>query len=548
MVPWHSFYWLAGGVAVVALVALTIRPAGGRVNAFAYAVALGLVLLTLRWPGLVVDRAFNPDEDQFLAGAITLRADPLFWRSVDGQSAGPLVYYVLLPLGWCGGYTYCGARCVGLLMIFGSLWFGYVGLRAVWGDSPARWGILPAVAFFAFSTHTEFVHYSSEHAPMLLLAAGLAGLLVTLARAEAAPVSRGPWIGAGVALGAVPFAKLQAVPIAAALWLAAVVWAVRRPAPARGSAGRTVAELACGTLLVPGLFALLLAFGGLGREFGMSYLGHNLTYSAQGWRGAGVAGVVSYLTSSRLFAAFLLGALGVAAAMTLRGGLRRPLDRWALALILLTGLAALPVSVTSRHYLHYQLFLVMPGALLAGAAFAAREHAATSADPAGRGRALRVAALLLGTIGPLVAGRAVVGNPFLRGDFSQAPATGSGAAVQAIREHTRPGDRLAVWGWWAEPYVRTGLPQATSESNTWNQIVPSPARDYYRQRYLAQLQRNRPRCFLDAVGPRSPATEFRVRAAFGHETFPGLRDWIARNYELIGEFDGARLYVRRAND
>ena len=54
-------------------------------------------LLAFRWPTLWIPHQQNPDESQLIAGAIALRHDPVFRRSVDGGTAGPLDFYPLLP-------------------------------------------------------------------------------------------------------------------------------------------------------------------------------------------------------------------------------------------------------------------------------------------------------------------------------------------------------------------------------------------------------------------------------------------------------------------
>ena len=53
-----------------------------------------LFLLAWRWPFLLQASEYNPDESQLLAGALTLTRDPVFWRSVDGTTSGPLNFYL----------------------------------------------------------------------------------------------------------------------------------------------------------------------------------------------------------------------------------------------------------------------------------------------------------------------------------------------------------------------------------------------------------------------------------------------------------------------
>ena len=74
------------------------RPAGNGLTAALDFLVLFCFLLAWRWPFLLSAEEYNPDESQFIAGAITLAQDPVFFRSVDGTTSGPLNFYALLPI------------------------------------------------------------------------------------------------------------------------------------------------------------------------------------------------------------------------------------------------------------------------------------------------------------------------------------------------------------------------------------------------------------------------------------------------------------------
>ena len=96
-------------------------------------------LLAFRWPLLWAPHQQNPDESQLIAGAITLRHDPVFWRSVDGVTAGPLDYYPLLPAAWGDGVaSYAIARLIGLATVFGTIVFAGETLALLFGLTVAR--------------------------------------------------------------------------------------------------------------------------------------------------------------------------------------------------------------------------------------------------------------------------------------------------------------------------------------------------------------------------------------------------------------------------
>jgi len=117
------------------------------------------------------------------------------------------------------------------------------------------------------------------------------------------------------------------------------------------------------------------------------------------------------------------------------------------------------------------------------------------------------------------------------------------AMDQAILRERPPGGRLAIWGWGPEFAAETRTPLGTRDSICQFMIRSSPLQDYYRQRYLRDLQVNRPELFLEATGPGNFI--YSNRKAFGIETFPELAKLVADQYRLSQEIDGMRLFVRR---
>ena len=91
--------------------------------------------------------------------------------------------------------------------------------------------------------------------------------------------------------------------------------------------------------------------------------------------------------------------------------------------------------------------------------------------------------------------------------------------------------------------MQSGLPQATREAVSERQIRESAQRDtYYRPRYLADLERNQPAFFVDAVGPG--AFGFADRQTEAHESFAELRDYVQAHYRLLLDLHRDRIYVR----
>ncbi|MES1194477.1 MAG: hypothetical protein ABUL65_01195, partial [Opitutus sp.] len=176
------------------------------------ALVLFLFVLGWRWPFLFAANDFNPDESQLIAGALTLTHDPVFWRSVDGGSSGPLNYYLLVPWHWVGlPLDYFTARLTCLLLTWGALFACLRSFAQNFGRIAAWLGILPAAAFFATVTHPELTNLSTEQLPVLLIAVAF-GLL-----AARTPTDRWRLWTACFAAGALPWTKLQSAPIGLAL-------------------------------------------------------------------------------------------------------------------------------------------------------------------------------------------------------------------------------------------------------------------------------------------------------------------------------------------
>jgi len=119
-------------------------------------------------------------------------------------------------------------------------------------------------------------------------------------------------------------------------------------------------------------------------------------------------------------------------------------------------------------------------------------------------------------------------------------------------------DTLLVWGWMPEFYMSTGLTPATRETQNFNQIssprlnpevwaVSSPLRDYFRQRFVADLGVSQPDFIIDAVFPRSFI--FKDPELDSVKLFPEVAMLIENNFTKVSssqpEGRCPRLYVRR---
>ncbi len=538
-----QWYWLAAGGTLVLWLA-SAAPAGAPGGHWSRrwnppAVFGTLLLLTMfawRWPGIFYFRSINPDESQFLAGAITMAARGQFWW-IDPTTSGPLVVWPLtLPKLFGLPIDYGTGRLVALLLTWGTVMLTYLSLRHLHGDRKARLLVLPLAALMVCLLFWDFVPYCSELSPLFFCALAV-WLCLSAFQADGALTSRARLAGGGLVLGLLPYTKFQVLPLGAAVGFSALVWILQQPAADLRKIRRDFCILLAGTGTGFALPLLSLWQSGQLGNFYQSSVVHSLHYAqsrSMEWASSGY--VLHYLTDLAWgFSSFhygLLLLLGLGLWGWRQCAWRPVLLGWTL---LLAAYGA--VLAPGRLYPHYLLFLSLPLALLVGL------HWGPLLPPAGgarrKGLALGSLFFLLGV------GTQVIDRVSDRQALQKLAPTGKpwAAASGFINQTKRPGDALAVWGWRPELYVDTQLPQATREAHTDGQLQATPLRDYFRTRFLADLQVNQPAFFVDSVGPddyghRDPVAE-------GHESFPALAEHVRQEYRLVSNAAPIRVYVRR---
>ncbi len=534
---WHLI--LASGISIVALAWLLVRVRPGRADAgragdWTVAVAMLAVLAAWRWPFLLSPAEFNPDESQLAAGAITLLHDPVFWRSVDGTTSGPVNFYVLMPLlGLEALPPVFATRLTGLLIAWAALACTHAFLRRATNPVVALLGMLPAGMLLATTTDWDFIHYSSEHASLALL--GAAALCLQSAAASTTPVAGWRWTLAALLAGLLPWAKPQSAPFAALLAAVAVVQACRTTGLSWRS--RFVAVvLFAGVSLAPAAFfvGLAAATGQLGHLYA-SYVVNNLAYAAaQSGVASTLAGMWELSNETWFFPLFLKAVLSCAV-IGLLGASRpwrfRPALLWMPAAVVVAVFTVLAPSLPFHHYL---LYLVLPGAALAAVSL----HPAWENRPALR-PVLGAFVVLAGCVFPislrcsldLVRGKEPVRLPV------------ENRLAEVVHHFGEPGDTVAIWGWAPRILVVSRLPHGTRDGNAARQIQLSAQRDtYYIPRFIEDMRRNRPALFIDAVG--AGLFQFHNRPHQAHDTIGELAALVRENYRLMADLHGARLYVR----
>ncbi|HET7538125.1 MAG TPA: glycosyltransferase family 39 protein [Candidatus Didemnitutus sp.] len=547
-----AFAWSLFGLLIVAsagaLFATLLNERGRQwgqrlLPRWVFVTLLFLTFFAFRWPAFFFNEEMNPDESQIIAGAITLQHDPVFWRAVDGTTHGPLDDYPLLLVRLFGlPVNYCTARVVGALMIFAAVFLLYRTLARYFADPLARIGCLPALAYLAFTTNWDFIHYSSEHMPVFLLAIGCYCIAADLSAPDARRTRSWRWFVAGVALGASPLAKLQSAPIAAALLATGTVMDLLLAGVPMRDRLRRLGALVAGAALIPVLQFAVLLFAGEVSEAWNSYIVQNLFYAGNRHlnRDEFIQGFWHYVSLDPAFAVLTKSVIALLAVASL-GVLKFTRSAWRLLLLsaVFAGVAVFAVATPGRQYAHYLLLTVVPGTLLV-ATLGCAWWQLPSSRVANETRVLLLAAFLAAAIWPQVQTRLANPNPFL-GKLTTETRHPFDAVTDEILRYARPGEALGHWGWMCRYYVYTGMRQATREAHIAFLISEGPLRDHHRERYLSDLQRNLPPVFIDAVGPGNFGYQNRELA---HEVLPAVRKFVAEHYRLVADLENTRIYVR----
>lgn len=520
-------YLLAIGIVLILLLQANL-PSFSRIF-----IGLSLLLVAfMRLPILVFNQEINPDESQMIAHAITLKHFPLYWQSVDGTTIGPLDNYALIFPSFFGfPFDYTSARIIGLLFVLGSLWFFYQSLIHFFDKTTAQLSLLPVVFFVAFTQEADFVHYSSEQLPVLLLNIGLWVLSKITSASRLKPPSLNTIFFLGVVLSMSPFAKIQVVPQAAVIGAFALVslWNNRQ-------FWQYFLYLIAGSLSFFGIVLLITASFGVLDDFWDYYILGNLIYASGSSLIDAIARLPFFIAKSNSFLLFLASILLCVILVGLQHKKKSFKMTWLEAFVFAWLLAALFAATKSGNdFLHYLNFCIYPFALL-GAILIAHYTLKTPF------KLVMAAALsLLPFLGAFAYSvvRHLPLNAYVSGASHQVPRS---EVSKLILKYAHPEERLVIWGWMCRYHVETQMPQGTAENHSERCIYPHPLRQKYYARFLSDLQKNQPKVFVDAVGPNSlwlndPTTQ-------AHEKFPELKVFISEHYHFVGEVEHTRVYIR----
>ncbi|HVW22379.1 MAG TPA: hypothetical protein VHC86_14290 [Opitutaceae bacterium] len=487
---------------------------------------LGLLLVS-RLPAIGCPFQLNVDEGQMLAQAMRYFHHPTPWASVDGETGGPALSW-FLALAHCLAlpFSFRTAHLLAAGCLMAALAASFGAARRLLGWVPAVAGLAAGAWWLALSPDEDFVHYSSELVPDVLIACALL-LWVSLRGRE-----RGGWLrrlGVGLALGLVPWAKLQAVPIALVFGL----WACAQTLAAGGApAGLRLRRLAAlvGSALLPSLLILSwVREAGAWDQFWHSYILANWARAGgKPWSAhlADLANLTLRREGSAWFlgaAVLLAGALWRGSAAAMRGTPGRLLGLSLLWLLVAIGAVLSPTT----QYSHYQQLCLVPLVLLVAACAALLVGDGAGADRRGW-TFLLLGIVPLPVVGFIRHGGASMLQQTLRYDRSPAFQTQT-FVVGAVEQFAPGATSLAVWGWAPYLYVDLQIAPGTRDAGYASLTDGNPSEAFLRASFLRDLVAQAPQAIVDT---EDDIVDGRRRTA--PSTFPGLADLLRRDYKLVG--------------
>ncbi|AQG81600.1 hypothetical protein [Spirosoma montaniterrae] len=530
----YGLCWLLGWVTVQLRLS---RPA------FAVA-ALGLLFL-LRLPSIVYNNEVNPDESQMIAQALTLRQDPVYFRSVDGTTGGPLdSYFLILPTFVGLPFDFISAHLTAYALVALSLWLFFLTAQRWFGETPARLALLPLVFMLGLTQNGDFLHYNSELVAIVLL--GWSTLLYAVLLTETRPpIWRLALIG--FLLGMIPYGKLQGVPIAAVIGLFAGL--VVLAGSGLTSIEKTVrlAALAVGGLAFSALFIGFMWLNGMYDDFVTFYIIGNFQYASDSNQLLSLLRLPAFFQKGEAFGWFVtlvLAVVMVAVVMARRRAVRVVSPGWQkIGFVVLLVLATIfSITRTGSEYVHYLFFLIGPLLLLLARAW----DVLLQSTPQNRRHwwPLGLLAIFLLVFGVQMGLRIAQKQPMNTyvSEWQGGWAIQQSPVSKEIAKYARPGEKLAVWGWRCDYYVQTQMPQGVAENHTIRSAFAHPLQATYQQRYVRNMMRSKPAVFVDAVGKNN--LWMTDRATQGHELVKPLQELIKSQYQYVGMVHDTRIFVR----
>ena len=485
------------------------------------------VLILFRLPIIVFNQAFNPDENMFVVGAMTLAQDSLYWEAVDGGSSGPFNFYIITF--FCKlfkqPYDYVSARIVGVTLLVGSIVFNILALRNFFSTSIAFLSTFPAIAFLSTTRYLDFIHFSSEHLPIFLLSV-IAYLYAKISTQISVKTSTVFLLG--FVAGLLIFTKVQVIPIGFFLTLT-TFWLLYQKDSSRFC--KHLLFVSLGASIIP-LCVYLIAFRySFVDKAWLYYIKSNLSYGNHvGMLRAIYLSLFDDINIFLKIIVVLFTCLIVYYLFVKKHFRPNPTSAF---IIVFLGSTVISIYKTGFVFHHYLLLLIFPTVFV----FAFFLHSLLGFSTKRVFSLFSVAVLFLVLSNTLI-------YPFVNHFVttrSERPLRVSKTGEEIIK-YSYPNEKIVVWGDEGRLYLETKRLQGVRWSNShWGMYSPETQK-VYQQEYVTEFRKESFPVFVDA---HTKKQKFMPRAECGYETLTPLKEIIGKEYRFIGEFDEQRVYVRK---
>jgi hypothetical protein len=510
-------------------------------------------VITSRWPSLFWYKGYSIDEDQFLSAAWILIKDPIFFRSVETGSSGPMnIYPMLASMVFGINPGFISIRIVALCITCAALILFYFACKKVSAVEYARTGILIPVAFFGLTSFWDFSGYSSELPSIFYLSIGMvcASSIFAINLPEELFKLRVYSFFGGFFISLVPFAKLQGV------YLALFTSGVLLSAIFLNKHFKIKEKIVSAFVAISGGLSFPLLFVGLlwsTSSFGYffnSYILNALAYVESGHKGfnpfvfaweiiqKGIDFQIIFLGWSFITIISLIVLLIIYIIQKRVSGFLSFFLCLSFVLI-----AFYTVIAPRRDWAHYLLFVPVYLGISMGVLLQVLDNNTFFERQKYKSTILCILVILI-CVFPIGIYRSIKTNPWIGSAHQWLPVHSqsySPVGKAILKAANSNYSNLCVWGYNPDYHSETKLNQSTRLNISTGLFTNNYLQDFFRKTYLEDLQKNKPEIFVDATA-RNQFPALNDPEKYRHEVIPEIRDFVAENYTLIEEIDGVRIY------
>lgn len=489
----------------------------------------GALLFFCRWDSIIYPLPLNPDEVQLAANTLRISTHGFNWNSMDGTTSGPLNSIALLWPKLIGLEVTIGtARLTALFALILVCAYVYFTLRLSFDRLVAVLFLMPLVLFYSLTESPDFLHYSSEIVPLLLLV--VANFFIIKISLYRGTPRANDFLLVGVLVGAVPFAKLQATPIAFVMGLYALYLSIKLRKTERI---RRLSALAFGALSLSAFILLPLYFSGELKDFWLSYIIWSGTYIGDSTSIRGIYSMVSSDATLKHVSYFLvfiwvLIQAGSAFSFSMREIKARAASPNLAYLFVLVLISFWAIAKPGKQFPHYLMFFP-PFVVIY---FCYSSFLFYPKKPT------RLIFLIIYFFLSLffIFSHWYDKN---KGELNFQTSKYKTILKQSLLTKNQDlyswiptaNQHLLVWGWMPQWYLLANKSPATRESHTYAQIVNTKLTDYFRSRFLIDFEKSVPAVVIDAVIGNSFG--FNDSSKFSPDIFPEFSKILSEQYTNV---------------